>query len=361
MKKVLIRYYNKNNLGDDLFVRMLVTRYKNQFTTILLKQNRSLESLKNIKIKASKLAFFVTKIFEKLSRRRNLLLSRLTFNEDLLVYAGGSIFIEKNNLNVWKLERKFYSDLSIPYYILGSNIGPYKTQEFLDIVSHIFKGAADVCLRDSRSLSLISDPNKSRVAADMIFSLEAPDVKQSKSAVISVIDCRSRLDKQLAKKYEKTLIEITKKLMSDGYFVTFMSFCKAEGDEKAIRQLLRMIDGDKSRLNTHFYRGNIDKALEVIGSSEIVVGTRLHSIILGLAFGKNVLPIAYSDKALNVLDDIDFTGTVIDLRDPEDIGLPMDLRRNTTKLSASKRAELKSSAEQQFDGLDQVLERRSNE
>ena len=44
----------------------------------------------------------------------------------------------------------------------------------------------------------------------------------------------------------------------------------------------------------------------MIKSSEAVLGTRYHSIVLGLAFGKNVAALCYNNKSYNLMTELGF-------------------------------------------------------
>ena len=98
-----------------------------------------------------------------------------------------------------------------------------------------------------------------------------------------------------------------------------MSFCKDEGDEEEINKICKIIN-DKNIVK-YCYRGNIEEALEQIRTSEIIVGSRFHANILGLAYNKRIIPLAYSDKTINALEDIDFNGKIFDMRKKEKIEL----------------------------------------
>lgn len=80
---------------------------------------------------------------------------------------------------------------------------------------------------------------------------------------------------------------MTKKLINDGYKITYMSFCKAENDELAIEKILEKLDDKiKSDVETYYYRGNIRETLNVLNNANVIVGTRFHSIILGMLLNK---------------------------------------------------------------------------
>lgn len=362
LNKVALRFYMANNLGDDLFVKILTSRYVNQFVTQRTMPNSSLSKVSNLKARGNRYLSFAFRKIGNLIRVNNLLTILIAKKSDLVVYIGGSIFIENDNYKNWVKEERFYRYIHKPYYILGANVGPYSDPRFITLLNEIFSNAGDVCFRESKTYDLFKDLDVTRLASDVAFAFDGSKyISNKKEAVISVIDCDNRFDKEVAEKYKEFIITMTESLIKQGYKVTLMSFCEAEGDEKAIRRLLQRFQPEqRQRIETYFYRGDIEEALNAIASCEIVVGTRLHSIILGLVFGKNVLPIIYSDKTLNILNDIGFKGDIVDFRKGNEVDLAALLNRvHNSTLSPSKLEELRKSAELQFAGLDKILERRN--
>lgn len=357
MKSIIgVKFYSALNLGDDLFVYILSQRYgENNILTYSQKIPASLDKIYTL----PRYKYILFRALEKITRK-NFLDIWLNRTSEVYVYIGGSIFIENNNLQKWKKNAQAYKDLSIPYYILGSNFGPYKNPEFVSIVRGIVSGAQDACFRDRASYKLFKDIPSVRVATDIAFTLDVNKFrstpKQSKTAVISVIDAHSRFNKTTADRYEREIVHFSRQLVKDGYKVALMSFCKYEGDEIAVQRILgKMSRKLQESVSSYVYTGDIDEALSVLSEAEIIVASRFHAAVLGLAFGKKVLPIVYSDKTLNILRDLDFDGPIFDIREIDkfsgrkfDIG---SLRLN----DVSKQKKL---AEKQFQELDKILEKR---
>lgn len=362
IKKVLVRYYAAQNLGDDLFVALFAARFQDNLKVVAMMRQCKTQfaTYENVQVISKR---YVLLFAEKLGYL--LKVSPLTYivyavRSDVLVYIGGSIFIEGEDINIWQRERRLYRFMPAPYYILGSNIGPYKSQKFMPIVRDIMNGAADVCLRDRASYELVKDLPNTRLATDIAFTLDTSKYKieSKKRVVFSLVDCRSRFSEAIADRYEKAVAHMTERFLKKGYEVIYMSFCKFEGDEVANENAIcRLPSKLRTKIVTYNYSGDIEEALQILASSSIVVATRFHATILGLVFGKKVLPIAYSDKTLNILSDMHFPGPVIDIRDIE----KSDIHRlNFESIPTMDVAVLKSLAETQFQELDKVLTRRAD-
>ena len=351
--KLAVKFYDNFNLGDDLFLYLVEKRY--QDVDIYTATSKVPNDITGSIFHPSVIIDLAHRVISKITSNSNYRLRRIVKKSDILLIIGGSIFIEQENIAHWHQERNFYKELEKPYYILGSNIGPYASGEFLEIVRNIMRGASDVCLRDKASYAKVSDIDSTRISTDIAFTLDESTYtdEETVSAVVSIINSYSKFDEDVAKKYDDAIREITLKLLDEGYKVTYMSFCSEEGDELAINRILSSIRHEKKNsIATHLYSGNLRESLQIIASSKVVVGSRFHASILGLIFNKKVLPIAYSDKTLDILKDMDFSGQVIDIRKIDEFDInSVDFNAiPIVNISAQKKL-----AETQFQELDKVL------
>ena len=348
--KVFLKGYTKNNLGDDLFYKIILERYSSniKFYTVYNKKNISLKKFKNLKMinnrvtskleRSLGLKDFYTRYYEKKS--------------DITLKIGGSLFIERKNILNQLSKREVIHD----EYIIGSNFGPFKSEQFYRYFKDdYFPKIKDIYFREMYSYNLFKNLNNVRCGNDVVFSLDISNVRitKRKRVVFSVINAFNKFDKETSLKYFDEIIKMITKFDDLGFEIILMSFCKFEGDEDAISFIEKQMN---KKINKYLYRGNIEEALDVIGDSQIVVGTRFHANILGFLMKKIVIPIAYSDKTLNVLSDLKFNGRVYDIRDDErfDIeNLSSIFSENLLDLS-----EIIKKKDEPFKVLDTILERK---
>lgn len=308
--KVYLDAYLFNNFGDDLFVEIVRKRYPNtQFYAI----SRFYKKKENVKV-------YSGRILNKLLRKQFLKNTLVANRCDLVLSVGGSMYIEGSN------KAKNFSLGKNKYYIMGSNFGPYKTKEYYEKYYDFFKKAEDVCFREKHSYELFKDLPNVRRASDIVFGLDTSNIKktQTKKVVISVISCDMKIGKEYKEAYENKIIELIQFFKEKQYEVCLMSYCQIERDEEAIESIISKCD---EKVETYYYRGNIDEALEVMANCQIVVGSRFHANILGLVLGKTILPIAYSDKTKNALMDLGYKGKIIDIRKIEEFKIEELTRR----------------------------------
>ena len=322
-KKVFLYAYDKVNLGDDLFIRFITSRYPDcEFTMISNKVNiENFKDIKNLNIidENSTKINIMNKIHPSLFANYQ---HKLKMKSDAVCYIGGSIFMEGDTwndvLNWWDFQVNNY-----PFYVLGANIGPYKTEEYRKKMGIVFSKLKGICFRDRYSYELFSDIKSARVAPDILFGQKIPEVIEKKKQVfVSVVNCENKSidDIELRKcnddYYNWLKIEIDNALKK-GYDVKLSSFCKSEGDEEICNRLQAdFSDVDcSSKVECLFYNGrNHVEVLREIASSSTVVSARFHGIILALISNVPVLPVSYSIKTINVLKDMGFTGRIQNIK-----------------------------------------------
>ena len=348
MKKIYLKGYLYKNLGDDLFFKMITERYPNIDFYAFSKYKYNCKN--NIKIYQKKR--ILNKLLKVISNNK-LNQERMIINKcDFCVIIGGSIFIQGKS----SYDKYIFAN-NKKYFILGSNFGPYQSDEFYKEYEEIFKNAQDVCFREKKSYNLFNQLNNVRNAPDIIFSLDTSALKKQseKRVVFSIIDLSNRFNNKICELYINKMINMIYFFSEKKYKITLMSFCSNEGDEKAIKEILSNIKDNKlkSKIDIYNYNGNIDEALMVLNNCEIIVGSRFHANILGLVMNKTIIPIAYSDKTINVLEDLKYTGKIIDIRKIEEFSID-DLTEKDLKykLNINKH---KKEAEMQFQKLDEIL------
>ena len=312
MEKVYLNMYLNYNIGDDLFAKIVSERYPETNFCVFM-HNKVKYKFKNIKIYSGFTYKAINKALKLLSKNRNSIPQILAKKCKTGVVVGGSMFIEgKSN----KKEELLNCENA---FIIGSNFGPFKDSSYPESFYKLFKKCKCVSFRDEYSYNLFKHLGDNiQYASDIVFSLDTSNIniKESNKVIFSIIDCKNKMDAKYEADYDKKMIELTRFLMNKNYEIVYMSFCKNEGDEEAINRIIsKMEKNEAEKISTYFYNGNIDESLNVLADSKIIVGSRFHANILGLVLNKTVIPVIYSDKTLNTLNDIKFEGKQIDIRE----------------------------------------------
>lgn len=359
MKSVYLNAYTNKNLGDDLFLYVISKRYENPFYVISKYGYYNSDFSQNLYIINNPIKMLLNKILGKMQINVFDLRNRYLNSSDVCINIGGSIFMEDDNINMWKNNiNKYMKKKDGNTYVIGSNIGPFTDKGFVKLLKNeLFEACRDVCLRDRYSYGLVKKLKNVRYSPDIIFGLkEYCDINlneetEEKIALISVINMKKRKKICSQEAYEQMLLKLIIKLINNGYKIKLMSFCKYENDEKTIKNLLIKLKDYRDKISCYYYNGKIKEALNEIAKCNIIFGSRFHANILGLVFNKNIIPMIYSDKTLNLLKDIDFEGSVIDLRNIDNIefdNLKLDYKLNVDQLEKSSSGHFKK--------LDEILE-----
>ena len=344
MKKVFIIAYSKVNLGDDLFVDILVNRYKNvQFFTRAIQEKTYIYN-KNANL------HFKDYTLEDLAE-----ISDKEF--DAIVYIGGSIFMEKaggveriKKLNAIAANCK---KNNVPFLFISSNFGPFKTPEYKREVQKLMRNITDICFRDRKSYETFNKYPSVRYAPDVVFSYSRPVRVKKDTVGISVLNFKYRKElKFYQRKYYEVLKTSIINYIKQGKTVTLFSFCEYEGDEDTIDLLLselpsRYVD----KIQVERYRGKIDDFIKKYSSMEYFLCSRFHSMILSAIFKQKVSILSYSNKIVNVIYDLHLSKDIYNVSEINDItDIPLN---EFDRLNVNEK--IIEDSEKQFDGLDKLL------
>lgn len=359
MKKVIIYAYTKFNLGDDLFIKILCERYTDTEFIIYApeKYKDGFKNIKNLKCYNSESIInrSINFIFRKMNQS-NFVERYLAKKCDAGVYIGGSLFIQGDD---WKEYLEEYIKLkkidNQPFYLLGANFGPYKDKDYYIEHKDLFSKYTDVCFREKYSYDMFKDLSNVRLADDIIFQYEKPEVQEENCVTISVIkpSYRKNLEVYDEVYYEK-IKDISIDFVKKGMEVNLVSFCEEEGDVEAIEHINKLIPKEYlDKINNNYYSLNIDETINLLAKSRFIIASRFHAMILGWVFNKPVLPIVYSSKMTNVINDVGFNGFYTDFSNIHNVTLEQVnncIKEN--KIDVSKQVR---NASKHFEKLDILL------
>ena len=300
-KTLLFCYYNLN-LGDDLFIKLTINYLGQNNVDLLVPDGTDEYYYQN----------YSTRTYSKFARRidrvaYNLIgkapcLSKIAREYEKVAVVGGSMFIQNEG---WESSLRMYQMLAqaaSKFLIIGSNFGPYSDKEFLESYKKLFAKAELVTFRDNFSKRVAGGEN-SYVYPDMIFNQKSlvEHANLEKILGVSVIDLEGRnYSDAIKQEYIRKIVEICERFQAEGYKIRLFSFCESQGDTRACETI-------KSQLTDatiHRYTGSIEDFLVAFEECKYMIASRFHAMILGWDFGIPTLPIIYSNKALNVINDL---------------------------------------------------------
>lgn len=300
MKKIFLISYARKNLGDDLFIKMLMERYPMHDFYMKIKKPEYLEYFSKYK------NFHIVPGVDSAEELYNSDVN----DYDAYVYIGGSIFMEgKKGYNLSDEALDFIKrckENGKPFCYVSCNYGPYETEEYFNLSKKVFKKCTDICFRDRYSYELFQDIENARYAPDFVFTYPVIDEEKIKDSVgITVIDLNIREDlKDKESEYVQMLTQSIKDYIKEGKTVYLYSFCKREGDENTIAKILDQVNDDK--LIIVKYDGNIEEFLKIYTKMEYMICIRFHAMILSALTGQKMYIMSYSEKIDHVNNDLEF-------------------------------------------------------
>lgn len=346
-KKIAVDAYFMNNLGDDLFLDILVSRYSNcefDFITPDLKY---------------------AKYFKNNSRVNNI--SEKYYLKNIKMYdayitIGGSLFQQpKKWIRLWgkylikimatKLNKK-------KTFLLGCNFGPYNSSFYLSMYRAIFRFIDFVTVRDEKSFALLKN-NKENVHQypDIVFCYKdkiEETIKKKDIIGISVMDFGNNRDEN---NYEKSMLEIINTLSKSNQLRLF-SFQDSPqiSDLKVLNRLLKNIE-NKKNIEIISYDGDLESFLLKFQECTSFLSTRFHSMILSIISFQNVVAINYNIKIENTINSLDLDIPYFDIENiSSNINMIVELltheNKRVDKENIQKQRDI---AESHFKQLDKVI------
>lgn len=222
---------------------------------------------------------------------------------DLLISGGGSLFQDVTSLRsvlyyagvLWLARR-----LGVPYVIFAQGVGPLRRRVSRSIVRRVFTRARQIMVRDRLSAELLArlgvPPESIEITADMAFALEpvTPEARDQARRKHE-IDSRKPVVALCFRPWpggqapEMNLVQLCASLCLHGFQVVSVPMQPGDLDVTSAvgngtPQAVLAPDGDPFR------------ALEMLSACDVVVGMRLHGLILGILAGCVPVAVAYDPK-----------------------------------------------------------------
>lgn len=379
MKRIVLKYYSRKNLGDDLFVKIFSDYFSDCRIYLITNPFYVPKGLgKNVKIhpfsfintfigKAVSMLGNNDKIWNFVQHFFDYCYNKIEKNTDAIVEIGGSIFMENNREGRKALDfgkkRKldFHINSSLQNhgkrFVIGANLGPVYTEQYWEWIKNVLKKYNHVCLRDYSSYYMVKELTHVQYAPDVIFLTEYTKIQEDEKVVISVVNISQyTTNEDIISAYYRLLREVVCYFSNKKDKVVLVSFCEREGDEIAINKLMSEISPN-GYISVCNYNSNIDEILNLFANASYVIASRFHSLILSVIFNKPVFPISYNCKTENYLYDLNFEGKYAKLDDLLSMKLE-DILFNYKNRIIIDNLEHKKYASNQFWGLKTYLNKK---
>lgn len=327
MKRIIFACIEKN-IGDDLFVYSICSRYKDKtFYIDKTAQYGDLAKIDNLKFSHLLKIWNRFSISEPKSKTKKQIKKMiLSFSEiflgknNIVIYIVGNAFKNKKYIGPeqlnWLRDRE---RISQSFYLLSTNFGPYNDSRWKNDCLNEFKKMTDVCFRDTYSYELFKNEIEIRYSPDAVLSLQqeyvnSKDRSDRDIVIISMIDCgmssRGKEINNIINDYEKKLAEISKYYIKKGLKIVLLTSNNIQ-DFPAANRIKNMVND--SDVSIFEYKGNFKEVFKLYSKAKYVISTRLHVMILSWIYNVPVLPIVYDIKVKNLIETYKFNNPHIDI------------------------------------------------
>ena len=232
---------------------------------------------------------------------------------DMIVAAGGTYLVPHYRIRPKLLELMAAHLMGRPFALFTQSLGPFDGGR-VSLLRSLLERAKLILVRDGRSrghLARLGVPDD-RVAecADAAFALSRPARRRNEPGERLSIAVSVRHwphfdgDSETGMERYRAAIAVLVRHLVETYDaeVTFVSTCQGVNgywtdDSHVAADIVRMLPEsvrDRVSVNNSFHRP--EQLIDILAGFDLVVATRMHVAILGLAAGVPVLPISYEFK-----------------------------------------------------------------
>lgn len=299
MKILIIGYFGRSNLGDDLMLHNLISNIKIIHPlariSVVAHDCQLLPPLGDVDIikSSDKLLYLIS-----------------LFRANIVIWGGGTCFYDSGNaesnrgirdlIRIGNLCRLFKTKL----FFLGVGVGKI-TENVEENIKHIFSLSEKIYFRDEFSLiygkKIIG--NNAERSGDLALLLDVSEKQNDNKMYITYSGVY---------KYDLDLVWLSSILeyLSCKYNaeIAFLPCHRGVGDDNIHHKEVRSLLKSKSIV---FDVNNYDEYIDVLSKSHFHIGVRLHSIVLADMLGVPNIGIEYSPKIKKYIES---TGVISDAR-----------------------------------------------
>jgi len=297
-KVVLSGYYGFGNLGDEAILYSMVQSLKNLDPNleIVVLSHDPAGTEKTLPVKA-------------INRWKALEIVKALRQADLLISGGGSLFQDTTSaqsllyyLGILELARV----LGRPRMVYAQGIGPLERSWARYLTAKVLDRVQLITLRDSPSHVLLQELGVRRpevkVTADPVLGLKVSDfnleVGREKLLRLGLeVGCKplagfSLRYWPLSEAALQSLAQAADYLIDQGFEVLFLPF-HFPRDVEALWQVQRLMDRPATVIKEKL---SLEDVLGIISSLKLLVGMRLHALILAAVLGVPFIGLSYDPK-----------------------------------------------------------------
>ena len=334
MKIGIVGNYGNNNQGDEAILEGILIQLTNMFPVtreeLLVFTNSPEQTKEKFGVQVRKLYYkkktAPTTLFATVRKHRSVIREL-----DLLIIGGGGILMDlyTHSLVLFGMYGKVAHYTKTPYVIFSAGAGPIETVKGKVILRSLVNQAELVTVRDKASVDVLKAIGVNRdisVVADPAFYVQPPKIKKTdgEEKIIHVgvtavpyyhADYWPTEDKEKYENYVTGMVNNLECLLQESPEIRIHFFATKHPQDTAVSKDIKSRIPSNNRCRVYDVRLDQSDILKKLNEQDIVIGTRLHSLILALVVQKPIIGIAYHHKVNDFMNDIGCQDYLISMDD----------------------------------------------
>jgi colanic acid/amylovoran biosynthesis protein len=239
---------------------------------------------------------------------------------DAIIHVGGSFFIDLYGLK--QFDTMIISVLiSKPVYLVGHSLGPFQIKKVSQFASILLPKIKHIYLREDESLkyldTLSAKFSNVSIGSDTAWVLPGSlpteifckEVKEENKKFIAItIRNLKPFDKRLEisqEEFESMFAQQINILIEKGYHIIAVSMCTGFDsypiDDRIVALSIKTKLARPECMTVLMYEYNDLELGFILSKCDLLIGTRLHSVILSLRYNTPAIALYYEHKSLGIL------------------------------------------------------------
>jgi polysaccharide pyruvyl transferase WcaK-like protein len=327
MKVLFIGTHGQDNIGDELLLNVFIHNLRNSIDEWYINSYEPSKTAEGINLSNAR-------VFH--TSRDKIRLLWYIFRCDAVIFGGGSIIKELYTeyggdkygtlkiINILTFASK--TIFRKPIYMSHIGAGPIETTEGKLLSKKILSRVDKVSVRDKRSLRVLNELNTSteiEQVSDAVYSVNKDffDVTQkehNEAYVVGINLCRNIANNSNWEYFvDMLMIDLIKASKKHDLSIVGISMQNSTEDNNDYNALVSL----KDKMIAHGYTGSfevygaesIHRTSELISQCDLLVGERLHFLIIGSLFSIPIIPLEYDAKVKALSEELDLKDLSIDI------------------------------------------------
>lgn len=330
MKIGIVGNYGNDNNGDEAILYSLIQQVKEQFSVqnedITVFSNNTQQTSERYGVKSYPLYYKRGNLYKTFfyTYKSN---KRYMDGFDLLIIGGGGILMDfyRREAHLYGTYALMAKHSGVPYVLYGCGVGPLDTMTGKVMIRYMCKYAVNVSVRDRESKELLRTIGVTRdveVIGDPAFTMfqERNDHPEKPQRIgISAVPVYNANywpsgDVEKYDRYVKSMAENLDTLINT-HNVDITFFATKYPQDVTVTKDIRnkMTRADKVDI---IDRNLVpEDLLQVTSDMDVVIGTRLHSLILATNAQTPIIALSYHKKVTDFMRSIDSSDLCIEIKD----------------------------------------------